>query len=414
MSKNFLALLLMVSLPFALHASAGKPVQLAELTASDAMENSYFGTSIAASGNTVVVGAPSYYEGSNPGAAYVFVKPAGGWQNMTETAELTPSDGTPSELFGQSVAISGDTIVVGCNRGSEVYVFVKPAGGWKDMTETARLTASDGSAGDDFGGSVSIDGATIVVGASDHDQGNGAAYVFVEPSGGWMDTTQTAELTSSNGHRGLFGASVAIAGNMIVAGAPEQEGSFHPGPGAAYLFVEPSGGWVNQTQTAELVASNRADGDGFGLGVAVNASTIVVGAPAAHVEGKKPGDGVSFIFAKPAGGGKSLTETAQLSWGNTFGEDFGASNSISGNVIAAGVPEVQIGSTRDQGAAAVFFEPAGGWQTSSKPHYVLTSLGALTFGDSVAISGNTVLVGASNTSTGVPYHAGAAYVFGLE
>ncbi len=407
-------LLLAIVLPLALHASSGTPVQLAELTASDAMQYAYFGASIAASGNTVVVGAPSYYEGSNPGAAYVFVKPASGWQNMTETAKLTPSDGMPSELFGQSVAISGDTIVVGGEQSFEVYVFVKPAGGWKDMTETAKLTASDGVKDDYFGSAVSIDGDTVVVGAYEHAQANGAAYVFVKPGGGWTDMTQTAELTSSNDKKGFFGYSLAIAGDTIVVGAIAQEGGFHLGPGAAYVFVKPAGGWASMTQSAELIASDRERGDEFGASVAINGSTIVVGAPLAHVRGKDPGHGVSYIFTKSLGGQKLLTQTAELSWGNTFEEAFGLSNSISGNVIVAGVPSVQIGSVGGQGAAAVFFEPAGGWQSGSKPHYVLTSSGALAFGDSLAISGRGLFIGARGTSSGRMESVGSAYVFGLE
>jgi len=407
-------LLLALVLPLALHASSGTPAQLAELTPSDPTQYADFGTSIAGSGNTVVVGAPSYYEGANPGAAYVFVKPSSGWQDMTETAKLTPSDGVSSELFGQAVAMNGDTIVVGCGNGTEVYVFAKPAGGWRDMTETAKLTSSDNGVSDVFGGSVSIDGGTIVAGALNGNQGNGAAFVYVEPSGGWIDMTQTAELTSSNGHLGYFGYSVAIAGDTIVVGAENQPGGLHVGEGAAYVFVKPAGGWADATQNAELVASDREFGSQFGFNVAVAASTIVVGAPLAHGKEKGPGRGASYIFTKPSKGRKILTETAQLSWGSTFNEDFGISNSVSGNAIAVGVPRIQVGSVAGQGAAAIFLDSSGGWQSSSQPRYGLTSPGALEFGRAIAISGKTLLVGADGTSSGRMESVGSAYVFGLE
>ncbi len=125
---------------------------------------------------------------ADQGSAYVFVKPGGGWASATETAKLTASDGAASDLFGQSVAISGDTVVVGAD-GDDVganadqgsaYVFVKPGGGWVSATETAKLTASDGAANDLFGTSVAVSGDTVVVGSPGASGDRGAAYVFGE------------------------------------------------------------------------------------------------------------------------------------------------------------------------------------------------------------------------------------------
>jgi hypothetical protein len=119
---------------------------------------------------------------SSRGAAYVFVKPGAGWGTMTETARLTASDGAVGDQLGQSVGISGDTVVVGAWRDDSVrgsaYVFLKPGGGWGAMTETGKLTASDGADNDEFGRSVGISGDTVVVGAPGHDSNRGAAYVF--------------------------------------------------------------------------------------------------------------------------------------------------------------------------------------------------------------------------------------------
>jgi hypothetical protein len=123
------------------------------------------------------------------GSAYVFVKPAAGWANLTETAKLTASDGATLDWFGYSAAMDGDTIVIGAPGGptgpstvpGAVYIFVKPSGGWADMTQTARLTASDGAAGDGFGWSVAMDGDTLVAGAytdSIDASQQGSAYVF--------------------------------------------------------------------------------------------------------------------------------------------------------------------------------------------------------------------------------------------
>jgi hypothetical protein len=179
-------------------------IQQAKLTASDGAADDLFGSSVAISGDTVVVGAPN--DDSSRGSAYVFVKPGtGGWINSNETAKLTASDGQSADLFGsvRGVAISGDTVVVGAlndasgtsvNQGS-AYVFVKPAsGGWANATETAKLTASDGMGNDQFGQSVSISGDTVVVGAAaDDSNGQGSAYVFGQPS-----AVVTVNATDSN------------------------------------------------------------------------------------------------------------------------------------------------------------------------------------------------------------------------
>jgi hypothetical protein len=185
-------------------------------------------------------------------------------------AKLTASDGVIRDNFGHSVAIEGDTVVVGASgslspvgQPGSVYVFVKAPGGWSGrLTETAKLTASDAAAGDHFGHSVAINGGTIVVGAFQDDVGGnnaqGSAYVFVEPGGGWGGSlTETAKLTSSDGGAvDLFGSSVAISGDTVVVGAQLHHVGGNTAQGAAYVFVEPAGGWGGSlTETAKLTAS---------------------------------------------------------------------------------------------------------------------------------------------------------------
>ena len=138
----------------------------------------------------------------------MFVKPSGGWAGLlTQDAKLTASDGTPVDFFGDSVAVSGDTVVVnapcgdvGQNRDQgSAYVFVKPAGGWAGLLqENAKLVASDGATDDlvftAFDESVAVSGDTVVVGAAGDDVGTnsdqGSAYVFVKPVGGWAGTAR--------------------------------------------------------------------------------------------------------------------------------------------------------------------------------------------------------------------------------
>ncbi|MGA8150429.1 MAG: hypothetical protein WB952_05725 [Terriglobales bacterium] len=130
----------------------------AKLTTSDA--DFYFISAIAVQGNTIVAGDCGEGGNPGPGAAYVFVKPATGWKSMTESAKLTASDGKPYDCFGHSVAVSHDTVVVGAPTSQEgaAYVFVKPPNGWTNMTETAKLTAFDALVSPGLGTSVAISG----------------------------------------------------------------------------------------------------------------------------------------------------------------------------------------------------------------------------------------------------------------
>jgi hypothetical protein len=194
--------------------------------------------------------------------------------------KLTAADGAASDALGSSVAIDGDTIVLGApgdgaGRGA-VYVFQRSGDSW---TNTAKLTASDGDTGDNLGSSVALDGDTIIAGAESRKVGShafqGAAYTFA--SAGAAARTQTAELTASDGAANdHLSSSVAIDGDTIVAGAPTDDGG---SPGATYTFART--GAPTRTETAKLTAT---DGRAFQLGssVGVDGDTIVAGAPGAN------------------------------------------------------------------------------------------------------------------------------------
>ena len=213
--------------------------ETAKLTASDGIADDELGFSVgvSADGSTVTTGACGCASGT--GAAYVFTEPGGGWSGGTETAKLTASDGQFGDSLGTSVAISGDgSMIVGgapfATVGSNAvqgaaYVFVKPAGGWSTGTEQAKLTSSDGDSGDVLGMAVAIseDGSTVGAGAPgatvNGSSSAGAAYVFTKPGGGWSTATEAAKLTASDGLDGDFlGNSVALSanGSTLIAGAP--------------------------------------------------------------------------------------------------------------------------------------------------------------------------------------------------
>jgi FG-GAP repeat len=408
-------------------------IQQAELTASDGATGDLLGASLAISGDTIVAGAPARKVGANAGqgAVYVFVKPASGWANATQAAELTASDGLTNDSFG-SVSISGDTIVagaldhkVGANQDQgAVYVFVKPASGWKDATQTAELTASDGAAQDTFGGAVGISGDTVVassasekVGANDQ---QGAAYVFVKPAAGWKDATQTARLTASDGAAHDFagiGNGVAISGDTIVVGAGAHEIGANADQGAAYVFVEPVSGWTDATQTAELTASDGGPSDLLGSAVSISGDTVVVGAPFHQVGISR--QGAAYVFVKPFFGwllSPHATQAAELTASDGATDDrFGGQLGVSGDTVVASSFVHQVGATRGQGAAYVFTKPGNAWKNSTQSDELTASDGTAgdAFGDAVAISGSLAVAGSPLRTVGGNARQGAVYLFGL-
>src|SRR5579863_1913024 len=390
--------------------------QLAKLTEAKGKEQDWLGWSVAVSkdGNTVAVGAvgwcPQQGFGCGQGAIFVFVKPPSGWADMTETARLLASDGQPGDYLGESVAISddGSTIVAGAPKwpaggsaNGALYVFVRPKGGWKSGTESATLHATN--TGTNLGESVAISEHTIVGGAEYFNGFQGAAYVFVEPPTGWVSMTQTARLTPSDGKQGFMGDSVSISGDTVVAGAPVT-GVGGAGNGA-YVFVKPKSGWNNKTQTAKLTPS-KGENLGFGYAASIAGDTVAVGA-----RSRGNGNGALYVYVKPAQGWRSMTETARLTVppeSNFLG--YSVSVDSSEKRIAGGAPGWQ-----GQGAVDLFVMPASGWKTTSKFRARLTAADGRNMdnlGFSVSASSTVIMGGAPYATIGMDREQGAVYLFG--
>ena len=244
-----------------------------------------FGYAVAVDDNTAVIGA--HGKGAGAGSVYVYTKgSSGSWR---QTAKLIASDGEEGDNFGISVALDGDTdtVVVGAygddqhdNRADSgsVYVYTKnPRGVW---VQAAKLVASDAAEGHWFGYAVAVDDNTVLIGAPQDNHNNnddddlGSAYVYTkDPNGAWR---QTAKLTASDGAEGdNFGISVAVDGNTAVIGAHGTDRN-DADTGSAYVFTKnPDDAWSEQTK---LVASDGAAGDRFGISVAVEGDTAVIGA----------------------------------------------------------------------------------------------------------------------------------------
>ena len=410
--------------------------QQAKLTASDGAGDDEFGSSVAIDGDIVVVGAPGNTVGANnnQGAVYVFEKSSDSW---TLLAKLTASDGKSWDGFGFCVAINNNVIVVGApdhdTEGHDdqgvVYVYIKPDSGWKNIHESARLTASDGIKYAEFGNSIAIDQDTIVVGdaLADIDRlgdNKGAAYIFVKPITGWVNTTENAKLLASDGWpNDLFGSSVAVSQDTVVVGASHAAlGSSDSRQGAVYVFEKPVSGWTSMYETAQLLASDRAEYDGLGKSVAIDHNTIVAGAGKYDTNGKL-WVGAAYVFTKPVTGWKDKTENAKLTAADAMEDDFfGHAVAIDGNTIVIGSPyHDRTGWSPtglpyyipDMGAVYTFSRPSGGWHDLQTKASMISSDGRTDdhLGKSVAISGSTIVAGAPDQDLSGKTDQGAAYVF---
>jgi predicted neuraminidase len=253
-----------------------------KLTANDGALFDNFGAAVSLDGATLVVAANGATVGGNPaqGAVYVFTASNGTW---TQTQKLTANDGAAYDNFGLSVVLQGSTILVGSPHATvgtnqvqgAAYVFTQSNGVW---TQTQKLTASDGAANDSFGQSVAMSGSTALVGAynatvNGH-SGQGATYVFTNSNSNW---NQTQKLTASDGAANAnFGNAVALDSTQALIGADVSTVGNNTSQGKAYLFEQSNGNW---TQSATLVASDGATDDFFGAAVTLDGPTLLVSTP---------------------------------------------------------------------------------------------------------------------------------------
>lgn len=384
-------------------------------------QQSFLGETIAISGDTAVIGMPSYEEiGIGTfGTVYIFERSGETWLQVRQIATPEPTDGGQ---FGFSVDVYGSDLVIGAryensyghpSRGN-VYVYVKPIAGWAGLGAPAtKLYASDGAANDHFGSSVSIEHGKVLVGAPGKDSGKGAAYVFQkDPSFGWIgpQTQDRAKLSNSAGTTADgFGSSIAIYDYSYTALIGTS------GTEEAYIFYDGDGLWSDSSiPTAILTASDNVTGDQFGTEVALFSDTAVVGARYAG------NTGAAYIFKKPATGGwATATETARLT-----ASDADTSDSF-GHDVAIGPDDVLVGARYDDytdsspsfnsGAVFIYKTPDDDWADSTEDQKLVASGfgGINAFGGSVSIDGDRALIGVPFDDTDNSAQ-GSAFIFDRE
>ncbi len=379
--------------------------ETAEFLPADGAENDNAGNAVSISGDVVVVGVYKDDDGgTSSGSAYVLRKSGSTW---IEEQKLTASDAASYDFFGSSVVVEGDIAVVGAPNTNHdgvadvgtAYIFRRSGSSW---VEEQKLLALDGARLDLFGGSVAISGDTIIVGASNENNngvgdGMGAAYVFRSIGGTWV---QEQKLVADD--RALvdyFGTSVAISGDTVIVGAyfNDDNGS---ASGSAYIFRRTGSTWV---QEQKLLASNGAAADLFGYSVAVYGALAVVGAYQDDDNGINFGSAYVFRF----NGSTWIEETELYGSDSATNDSFAFSVSVGVDVAVIGAPDHD-----GRGAVYVFRKIGSSWVEEQK---LLASDGAQddSLGSSVTMSGDEIVAGAPGNWENV-WGAGSAYIFATD
>ena len=407
--------------------SQGLPPQLLEeirkLVDPDAGSNDQFGHSVAIDGDTAIVGAwTSAVAGPGSGAVYVFERNHEGTDNWGRVVKIHATDGGLEDRFGVSVSISGDTIVVGahldddacsdnsaCESGA-AYVFERDQPTPNNWGEIKKLTASDATAGDFFGASVSISGDTIAVGAdgiANGGQGSGAVYIFERDLTGPL-WGQARKITASDLQTAVhFGLSVSLDEDTLAIGSTS---------GVVYMFGRDRDGAELWGEITPVTASNAGQPEGFGQSVALDGDTLVVGAASDDEGCFNSSCGSAFVFSRNSEGAENWGEVAKLQ-ASEFSTDarFGNSVAIDGDAIVVGAFRDNDGSAGASGASYLFSRSLDGSETWSEVEKLKASDAEAgdEFGISVALDHQIAIVGA-HFNQDVCCSSGSAYVFELS
>jgi hypothetical protein len=320
------------------------------------------------------------------------VLPNAGIGNLITTLDdPKPEQG---DYFGGAIAVSGSVAVIGsafaAKKSSSIagaaYIYLKGSSGWP-LTPSVTLKAPKGVT-ESFGLSVAISGSTIVVGAPYNNSNQGAAFVYTEGSSGWSKrpTAELSDPTSTNSD--YFGISVATTGSTVIVGAQGASNA-----GAAYLYVKGTSAWPT-SPTTSLADPDATAGDGFGHAVALSGTTAAVSAYESH-----SGSGTVYIYAEVSSWPTTPTTTVPSVSGGGFGEAL----ALTGSTMVIGAL-----TNSDEGTGYIYVKGASAWPTA--PTTTLSDPTGSSFdffASTVAVSGKTVVVGAS----GVSNDTGAVYVY---
>jgi len=372
----------------------------------------YFGMSLALSDDTALIGVPfdNTASGTDAGSAYIFSRSGSTWYQQ---AKLTSADAAAGDIFGSSVSLSNNTALIsapydntpaGTYTGS-AYVFTRSGTIW---SQQSKFMSADATTGDFFGSSVAISGDTALIGAFRDDTAagtdSGSAYVFTRSGTTW---SQQAKLTAGDGvSYSDFGTSVSLSGNTALIGAYYTGSYFFAEDvvGSAYVFTRSGNTW---SQQAKLTAGDGALYNSFGLSVALDADTALV---SAYQDDTPAGTstGSAYIFTRS---GTTWSQQAKLMATDAVsGNKFGFSVALSDNTALVSAPHNSTAAGTSAGSAYVFSRSGSTWSQQTK---LTADDGSAddNFGQSVALYGDTAIVSAALDDTTSGDISGSAYVF---
>jgi len=405
-------------IPAPLLAAATTPAQVQEapwieqeVLASDGIEEDTFGAAVAIDGDEAVITAPQ--PGSStagipagPGRAYIFRKQDGSW---VQTAILAADDGVAGDFFGYSAAIQGDTVLIGAHyatvnsnaKAGAAYVFRHAGGNW---TQSQKLVASDGVSKAYFGASLALDGDNAFVGSyalpvNGHNA-QGAVYAYSGAASGPLQLTQ--EITNANGAAlDQFGMAVAAHDGTVMIGSPNTKVGNNATQGAVFLYENNGGNW---TVAQEIVANDGASGDAFGTSVSYDGTHALFGVPVGNTY-----MGEAYAFALDSDG--TWVQTQKILPPAASTDIFYAMTvALSGNYALLSYPGYQSG----QGRVDMYsLGTDGSWNLDQSYQHVTGDPADIFpyYGQAVAISGNTFLVGAYTRKVADTLYQGAAYFY---
>ena len=372
--------------------------QQQKLLTSDGTFGDCFGFTIALDGDTALIGAFGDSTQGDIGSAYIFTRTGTTW---TQQAKLFPTSGGYYDFFGYAVALDDDTALIGA-PGSQfnppypgaAYIFTRTGTTW---TQQAKLIPDDGNDGDYFGNSVALDGDTALIG-SEYWSGTGSTYVFTRTGTSWTQRTKITPYDGINGE--MFGYSLSLEGTTCLIGAPMDDDN-GGASGSVYVYTGSGGTWTPQTK---LLATDGAQLDSFGISVSLHTDTALIGADWDSDNGEKSGS--AYIFTRT---GTSWTQQAKLlPTDGTPEACFGHSVSLYGDTALIGADEDD-DPVYNAGSAYLFTRTDTTWTQQNKLLPTDEPEGRL-FGEAVSIDADTALIGAYGDSDNGP-GAGATYVF---
>lgn len=379
-------------------------IREAKLTGFNSTTNDFFGNAVAISGDTAVVGAWQDRIGANTlqGSAYVFVRSNADWLLQQQ---LVVSNGVPGQRFGSSVAMDGDTIAVGA-RGDGSYgaVFIYTRSGTNWLLQQ-KLDPTNSVSVSDFGWSVSLSGDTVLIGAPGASSG-GSAYVYTRSNSVW---TPQAVLSApvavfNNG----FGYSVSLSTNTALVGCYKDTVSGRTEQGSAYVFTRTGTNWNFQ---AQLSAPDGLANDWFGFSVALAGDTAICGEHRDTVSAKTQ-CGSASIFVR-SGATWSFTQKL-VAPDSSANDNFGRSLAVSGDILFVGALLDDVlplsGTGIDQGSAYVFTRSNGVWGWSQKL-IAFDRANSDAFSSALAVDGHSAIIGAHLDDFGTAVNQGSAHIY---